>query len=165
MNNVGKKLDKSTAKKLTGKNVLFIFVIFFLVVFGVNFVFISAALKTHSGVVTEDAYRKGIAYNDLLERSKNQPEVTQKLELGKSRIVWSITDEKDSAIVDADVQAYFIWPVKKGYDFDVTLNPTDRAGHYAADIDLPFAGRWRVKLIASWDGQEFHALHNVIINE
>lgn len=165
MNNVGKKLDKSTAKKLTGKNVLFIFVVFFLVIFGVNFVFISAALKTHSGVVTEDAYKKGVAYNDLLERARTQPEIEQKFSLEKNRIDWFIADHNGAAIDNAKVHAYFMWPVKKGYDFDVPLETTNHEGHYWSNIDLPLAGRWRVKLTAHWDDQEFHASHNVIINE
>lgn len=53
-------------KQITGKHVLFILFAFFGVMLAVNGVFVYFAMATFSGVSTEDAYRKGLHYNDTI---------------------------------------------------------------------------------------------------
>jgi nitrogen fixation protein FixH len=53
-------------KQITGKHVLFILFAFFGVMLAVNGVFVYFATATFSGVSTEDAYRKGLHYNETI---------------------------------------------------------------------------------------------------
>lgn len=57
---------------ITGRHVLLAMVAFFGVVFAVNGVFLYSALSTHTGVVANEPYRKGLAYNDRIEADIKQ---------------------------------------------------------------------------------------------
>lgn len=59
-------------RRLTGRTVLLILLAFFGVVGAVNFYFVSVALKTHTGVVSNEPYRKGLAYNDRIAADEQQ---------------------------------------------------------------------------------------------
>ena len=60
------------AREITGRTVLLSLVAFFGVVFAVNGVFFWFASDSWTGLSTEDAYRKGIAFNDQLARADAQ---------------------------------------------------------------------------------------------
>lgn len=57
---------------LTGRHVLFGLVAFFGAVFAVNGVFLYSALKTNTGVVANEPYRKGLAYNERIAADERQ---------------------------------------------------------------------------------------------
>jgi nitrogen fixation protein FixH len=57
---------------ITGRHVLYAMLIFFGVIFVVNGVFIYLARSTFTGVSTEDAYHKGLAYNDVIRAAGSQ---------------------------------------------------------------------------------------------
>jgi nitrogen fixation protein FixH len=65
----------SSSSELTGRHVLAIFVGFFAVVFAVNGYFIVSALSTHSGVVANEPYRKGLHYNERIAADAAQAEL------------------------------------------------------------------------------------------
>lgn len=50
------------------------FVMAFLVVFAVNGLFIYLATSTNRGVVTENAYEKGLAFDRIVEASRKRKE-------------------------------------------------------------------------------------------
>lgn len=60
------------ARPVTGRHVLAIIAGFFLVIFAVNGVFLYVSLSSHPGLSTEDAYRKGIHYNDEIAEGDRQ---------------------------------------------------------------------------------------------
>jgi nitrogen fixation protein FixH len=57
---------------LEGRHVLATFLAFFAVVFAVNGYMLVSALRTHSGVVSVEPYRKGLAYNDRIADGERQ---------------------------------------------------------------------------------------------
>jgi nitrogen fixation protein FixH len=57
---------------LTGRHVLAMFVGFFGVVFAVNGYMLYAALSTHAGIVANEPYRKGLAYNERIAAAERQ---------------------------------------------------------------------------------------------
>ena len=61
------------------KYILFAFLAFFGVIFVVDGIFITTALRTHRGVVTEQAYEKGLHYNQTLNEAKDQPKFQDKV--------------------------------------------------------------------------------------
>ena len=48
------------------------FVMAFAVVFVVNGIFIYMAMQTHNGIVTENPYEKGLAYEQIVQEVKQQ---------------------------------------------------------------------------------------------
>lgn len=51
---------------INGRHVLILFLAFFGVVFTVNGVFLYKALSTHTGIVSNEPYRKGLKYNERI---------------------------------------------------------------------------------------------------
>jgi nitrogen fixation protein FixH len=61
--------------ELKGRHVLAILVGFFGVVFAVNGYFLYSALSTHTGIVANEPYRKGLAYNSRIDADQRQSEL------------------------------------------------------------------------------------------
>ncbi len=143
-----------------GTWVLVIFVAFFGLIVAVNSVFIYNALSTHSGVITEDPYRKGLAYNDVLSAAKSQPKLTETIAYEKGVLRWTALDQNGQSL-DATVTAKLVRDVKDGHDFDVELNKVN-SGTYEAALDLPLKGRWSVQIKAVWDKNQYQTRHTII---
>ena len=62
--------------------------------FTVDAIFIRAALTTNSGVVTEQAYEKGLNYNNTLQEAKDQPVVQDKVSFENNILRWVLLNEK-----------------------------------------------------------------------
>lgn len=136
-----------------GTWVLLSFVAFFGVIVAVNTVFITSALRTHSGVITEKPYEKGLAFDDMLEEARSQPELIQKARYKDGVLTWEVKDQNGQSI-KANVKANVIWPIKDGYDFEIELNQT-ASGQYETELHLPFPGLWDAQLEAQWDTQRY----------
>lgn len=59
-------------RRLEGRHVLAMLVAFFAAVFAVNGYFLASALSTHTGVVSIEPYRKGLAYNQRIDAGERQ---------------------------------------------------------------------------------------------
>lgn len=57
------------------KQVIFLLMLFFIVSFLTNFSFMYISKLTYNGVVTENPYDKGTAYNDVLAQNQHQQEL------------------------------------------------------------------------------------------
>ncbi len=57
---------------LEGRHVLAMLIAFFAVILGVNGYFLVSALRTHSGIVAIEPYRKGLAYNARIAAGDRQ---------------------------------------------------------------------------------------------
>ena len=73
---------------MTGRRVLIFFVAFFLVIIVVNGIFMLAALRTHKGVVTENAYEEGLNYEEPQESTAQQTAPTPQ-SLVSDEFVWN----------------------------------------------------------------------------
>lgn len=153
--------DKAV-KPLSGWKVFAIFVAFFGVVFAVNAVFITMALKTHSGVVTEDAYKKGIHYNDTLAAARAQPEMQSALSFEDGVLSWSLKTPEGRALENASVTAEFFRPVKSGSDFSAELHASGN-GIYSLKPEFPVKGAWQVHVRASWDNQNYQITRDIVV--
>ncbi len=72
MSNGSQVLGRKSEGGLTGRHVLWGMVGFFGVIFAVNGVFLYSALKTHTGIVANEPYRKGLAYNQRIAADERQ---------------------------------------------------------------------------------------------
>ncbi|MDA0902148.1 MAG: FixH family protein [Proteobacteria bacterium] len=128
---------------------------FFSIIFAVDMVFIYLAKTTWTGIATEDAYQKGLKYNQTLEYVKKQKELGWSSDIeykasgeatGVLRVI--IADKDNKVISDAAIIAKITRPVQEGFDFETPLkfNPTNSA--YEALIDFPLKGQWDVEIQA-----------------
>lgn len=142
-------------RKITGRTVLLSFVAFFAVVFLVNGLFFWLARDSWTGLSTEDAYRKGVAFNDELARAEAQRLLGWTAETeytsvrpGEGRLVFVLMSADGRPVRDREVSATFRRPVTEGSDFAAKLE-SDGAGQYVADIAPPVPGQWDVQIEVS----------------
>ncbi len=152
---------KTDVKGTGGKLILLYFVAFFGVIIAVNVVFMYFAVTTFTGLVTEDPYEKGLAYNKVLEKAKAQPKLIQNAVYENGVLRWSLSDEDNISLDSAAVTAQIMRPVKSGFDFEVKLEY--KGGNiYEAKLDLPMHGAWVAKLSAKWDKKQYQTTYNFV---
>lgn len=146
------------AREITGRTVLLSLVAFFGVVFAVNGVFFWFASDSWTGLSTEDAYRKGIAFNDQLARADAQKRLGWTAETeyasagpGAGRLTFALMTAEGQFVRGRDVSATFRRPVSEGIDF-VAMLRSHESGRYVADIAPPAPGQWDVRIEVSRPG-------------
>jgi nitrogen fixation protein FixH len=130
------------------------FVGFFLVVFAVNGAMMTIAFKTWTGLDTENAYQEGLAYNDRLAERRAQQALRWQAGFAftasgprQGEIALTLADADGNPLSRAAVTAALVRPTQAGHDITVTLDHQGD-GRYAADVALPLAGQWDVRLLA-----------------
>lgn len=135
------------------------FVIFFTVIAILDGIFVYVAVTTQTGVVTENAYEKGLAFNKQLEQARAQPQLQETLSFENGMLRWQAKDESASLLENAAVTAKIIRPVQDGHDFETTLDYKG-PGVYEAKLDLPFKGLWKAEINATWDNRHYQTSHS-----
>ncbi len=143
-----------------GTWVFLVFAAFFGVIIAVNTVFITSALRTHSGVITDNPYEKGLEYDAMLKAAAEQPDMEQFVSFQNNTLIWNIK-YADGRPLDADVTARLVRPVKGGHDVEITLQKKE-AGIYSAKLNLPFKGQWQAILKAQWKTQRYQTRFSFI---
>lgn len=137
----------------------------FAVVFLVNGIFVYVALRSNSGVVTENAYEKGLDYNATLLLAKKQQALgwshTISYEHGTLRI--SLKDKNGQSITGAEVIACIERPIESEVTIKNPLSET-RDGEYSADIPLPKSGQWKFTVDIIWKQQHYQISKRLVVN-
>ena len=148
----------------TGRRVLFLLLAFFGVVFAADGVFVYLATSSWTGLSTEDAYRKGLRYNQTIERAAAQQALGwqtavsfEPLDDNTDRLTVSLRDRTDTPIDGRVVTATLHRPVSAGQDIEIPLDWTG-AGTYAADLALPFRGQWVVHVAVAQNSETPYAI-------
>jgi nitrogen fixation protein FixH len=149
------------AKNPKDKWIPIYFVIFFAVVALLDGFFVYKAVSTQTGLVTEHAYKKGLAYNDVLAKAKSQPRITQKPSYQNGTLRWQLIDENGQAITNADVTAKIIRPVQSGYDYKLSFAHHGQ-GIYEAAVNAPLTGHWVAELNGQWDEKSFQTSYDFV---
>jgi nitrogen fixation protein FixH len=129
------------------------FVAFFGVVLLANALMIWIAFATWTGLETDDAYQKGLAYNRTLAAARAQDALGWRVNLDVSaagrlaELELTLADRYGSLIEDAKIRAAFVRPTHAGHDVVLGV-PHVHAGVYRAEAALPFAGVWELHLVA-----------------
>jgi nitrogen fixation protein FixH len=131
------------------------------VVIAANLVLIVFALTSWSGLETEQAYQKGLAYNRTLDAISSQAARGWQGALsfepsgsGAGRLALAITDAAGEPVDGLNVTARLIRPTHEGFDTVLAL-PAAGSGRYEAALYLPLAGQWRVEIEASGRGAPY----------
>ncbi len=140
------------------------FVAFFLVVFGVNAVMVTLAVRTSPGVVATHHYERGLAYNTYLAKQTAQTERgwTGELVYEKDRLHVVLKDRQGQLLNGATVRVQLSRPVAAGADFEVTLAEVT-AGVYQVATTFPHPGLWTATVVATRQGENFRQSQDIIV--
>jgi nitrogen fixation protein FixH len=145
-----------------------LFVAFFAVVFVVNGIMIYFATTTFSGLDRRDAYKRGLAYNEILAEARAQEALGWTAKIGHEpvedavgRLLVEVADDGDRPVSGAEVRALVKRPTNARLDFETWLVPTG-AGRYAAELDWPALGVWDV-LVTVRHGEDRYQLEERLV--
>lgn len=133
----------SQSRPWTGRQVVLGFVAFFLVLIAVQAAFIAIAVSTHTGLVSQQPYRKGLNYGERIAQSEQQEKLGWRDEVSLSenrdRLTFRVFDKNNDPVRNLVLTAMLSRPVHKNED--LTLNfYIDNNGDYVADLGSAKAG-------------------------
>ncbi len=144
---------EKSIKKFTGKHALIWFVGFFLIIFTVNAIMATIAIGTWGGLETNNAYRKGIHYNEEIAAAEKQKESGWQVSL----------DHTPTSLVGDHLDVLVTWPkgdlppesisalvtraVTNAHDQEITLTKRGEDDIYTAPVTLPFYGQWDINIL------------------
>ena len=137
---------------IQGWHVLAGMLAFFGVIFAVNGFFLFSALKTHTGIVSKQPYRKGLDYNDRIVAEARQQQLgwSQTLELNTAdgTVDLKLADRHDMAISGLSIIGYIGRPSTEQHDVALILSEASAPGTYRAKTGHLQAGNWLIQLEA-----------------
>jgi nitrogen fixation protein FixH len=145
--------------RLTGRQVLLAVLGFFAVVLVANGVFVYLAVDSWPGLDTENAYRRGLAYNRELEAASAQAALGWRVSLevrdagARSVLVEvRIRDAAGAGVDGLDVSARLRRPTHEGLDTELALAGTGGGG-YSDRAAVNGAGNWDLRVVAREAGE------------
>ncbi|HLN26001.1 MAG TPA: FixH family protein [Patescibacteria group bacterium] len=152
-------MNTAVAQRRSGWWYPYIFVGVFGVVLAVNLVFMYSAVHTFTGLETQEAYDKGLVYNQVIAQAKAQEKLAWTVDATllpasspdaashESNVVVSFLDKDGQPVSGLSVKAQFVRPTMEGYDTAAELMEQG-GGRYVATVKLPLAGQWELKVAA-----------------
>lgn len=140
------------------------FVMAFAVVFIVNGIFIYYATRTHTGVVTDHAYEKGLDYDTIKAEAAQQRALgwSSLIELQYSVLHFTLFDKQSQPIEGAIVKAYITRPTQASMDRTYSLTHQGD-GMYRAVVEFPAKGQWDITVAATWKQKHYQTGKRVVI--
>jgi nitrogen fixation protein FixH len=138
---------------LHGRHVLGIFLAFFAAVFLVNGAMIYSALSTHTGLVANEPYRKGLRYNERITADERQARLgwTDKLDVNLAgRVAIMLADGGGRPVSGLKIEAVLGRPATNRHDVRLMLAEA-APGRYEAHTAPLAEGAWLVALEARAD--------------
>jgi nitrogen fixation protein FixH len=137
-------------RNVNGRDVLVVLLTFFGVIFAVNGALIYAAVSTHTGLVANEPYRKGLAYNERILADERQALLgwSERLEVGRDGHLRLALAERDSGPVRGlRVQGVLGRAATSRHDINLAFVET-APGQYEAQGPQLAAGSWLISLEA-----------------
>ncbi len=143
---------------LTGRHVLIGILTFFGVIFAVNGVMTYFALSTFSGLAVDDAYRKGLRYNQQIAAADAQTAKGWQGELiyrdGSGILSLTLVDKAELPLRNLRVEGVLGRPASAQEDRAIAFVQTG-PGVYEATVGLLSGGQWSARLSAYQDSGTF----------
>lgn len=137
------------------------FILFTITYMALDGVFIYLANRTYNGVVTTNAYQKGLAFNEVLQANKAQEKLgwQTKLEIAYSDsaliITFKLNDRQQLAIGNAEVKAMLQRPTHEGEDISFTMQERE-PGIYRASLPKVEPGQWELRIKTKAQNTEYY---------
>jgi nitrogen fixation protein FixH len=135
---------------VNGRDVLALVLAFFGAIFAVNGALIYAAVSTHTGLVANEPYRKGLAYNERILAEERQAQLgwSERLDLDRDGHLLLVLAERDSRPVRGlRIQGVLGRAATNRQDINVAFVET-APGRYEAQGPEMAAGSWLIALEA-----------------
>ncbi len=137
--------------QITGRKVLFAMLTFFGVITAVDGIMIYQAVSTFGGLETNDAYRKGLAYNQRIARDAAQDQLgwteVVRLDSATGLLTVEFKDRNGQPVEGLSVSAQIGRPATNVFDRDVALRDSGAGRHEVSVVDLA-GGTWSVEVVA-----------------
>ena len=142
---------------ITGRHVLVAMVGFFLIITAVDAFMIYKAVSTFGGVETDDAYRKGLQYNQRIADERMQSGLgwteQAQIEAATGELKVAIKDRDGNPVEGLDLRALVGRPATNAQDRTVSLTPV-ASGVYVAALGDIEPGTWIATLSAAKSGAD-----------
>jgi nitrogen fixation protein FixH len=144
-------------RPLTGRKVLALLAGFFGVMLLANFIMAREAVKTFSGLDTDNPYDSGLAYNQDIAASKAQAALGWIVELTRTpdgqatQLTATVKDKAGQPVTGLDVSMHFLHPATRKFDREIVASAV-ADGIYAGAADLA-PGRWEVEIDLKRNGE------------
>lgn len=151
---------------MTGKTIAWYFVAFFGFIAAVNAVMVTTAVRTHSGLVTDHPYEKGLAYNRVVTAEEAQKQLgwTGEIELrypheneSSPALFFEIKDQHRAVITPDKATATITRPTQSGMDFRVDLTRTETS------VTFPAKGAWQVRVDATAGNHHYQQSKRIVV--
>jgi nitrogen fixation protein FixH len=144
---------------MTGKRVWWYFVAFFGFVAVVNAAMVTLAIRTHSGIVTEHPYEKGLAYNQVVDAEKEQAALGWRgaIDYKNGVLRFVLHDKENVPIPPEKAEASITRPTQQGMDFTVELKGAETA------LKFPVNGLWEVRVDAEHKGVHYQQSKRIVV--
>lgn len=143
------------------------FVAFFVVLAILDGIFVYLATTSHTGVVEENHYEKGLAYNERVAAIEAQEALGWVSEISfgdKGDLLFEIVDRDQLPLEGASVEAQFVRPTQDGSDFLRALGEI-QPGLYAVDAGEVSAGQWEIRVFVEWKQQQYQTSKRVVVRK
>lgn len=143
-------------RELTGRHVLTILIVSFGVVFAVNSWFAYMAIGSFPGLEADKAYRRGLAFNDQIARSRALNDLGWQFAAdvdADRNLTLRFTDSTGAALVVSNLSAHLIHPAAAKDDI-VLKTRTAGSGRFTASLAPVTKGQRELRITATAnDGQ------------
>lgn len=155
-------MSNAVNSKPIDKYIPWMFVAFFMVVAVVDAIFVTMAIRTHPGVVTERHYEKGLDYNNTLAAEAEQKAMGWQGAVTYKNGVLRLTlgDKAGKPVSNGAVRASVMRPARKDQDKDLVFKNIGQ-GVYEADIVFPLSGQWRVHVFVTAGTDKFQMVETL----
>jgi len=145
--------DPNRRDGLQGRHVLAAFLAFFAAVFVANGAMIYSALSTHTGLVANEPYRKGLHYNERIAADVRQAQLgwTETIEVGRDGCVnLTLAHAGGRPVSSQKVVGVLGRPSTNRHDLQLSLSEV-APGRYEAQLPPLAEGNWIITLEAFAD--------------
>jgi nitrogen fixation protein FixH len=160
---------RPAGRPLTGRSVLMILTAFFGIMLAVNFVFATFAVKTFSGLDSDNPYDAGLAYNKEIALAKAQADLGWTVDLnrtsesGATQVTVIVKDKAGQPVTGLDASLHFYFPATRKLDRDIPAVAVAN-GVYSGAAPLA-SGRWDVEVDLKRDGERLFRSRNALVVE
>lgn len=143
------------------------FVAFFVVLAILDGVFVYLATTSHTGVVEENHYERGLAYNERVAAIEAQEALGWQTSLTfteEGRVLFDAANKVGTPIEGATIEAQFVRPTQDGSDFVLSLGEI-QPGLYGAETDAAGPGQWEIRVFVEWKQQQYQTSKRVVVRK
>ncbi|MGB9151678.1 MAG: FixH family protein [Alphaproteobacteria bacterium] len=127
------------------------------------------AVRTNTGIVTDNPYEKGLAYNNSIQAEQRQEALkwqghltVETLASSNVKATFSLADASGAPLDKADVKLWFVRPTQDGIDRNMALHERS-GGQYSAEFSLPVRGLWEARVSVMKDGKNYQLINRIVL--